>query len=125
MPEKKPSLAWGRCPDCGAAVEVEIRNPAPGRVLLHGCPARACEYPACRIIKLHERMIRYEDGTWYCPRHGLLVTVRALVALYRAERDADWSAMCELIGETLPEILRRIEATESSSGRFETRQTPS
>ena len=119
MREKKPSLAWGRCADCGAAVEVEIRKALPGHVLPHECPARACEYPACRVIELQERMFRHDDGTWYCPRHGLVVAARALVALYRAEGDADWSAMSEMIGETLPEILRRIDAKESSSGRLE------
>jgi hypothetical protein len=119
MPDKKSSIAWGRCPDCGAAVEVEIRKPLPGRILPHGCPARACEYPACRAVELQDRMFRYDDGTWYCPRHGLVVVARALVALYRVEGDADWSAMSEIIGETLPEILRRIDAKESSSGRLE------
>jgi hypothetical protein len=119
MREKKPSLAWGRCPDCGASVEVEIRKPLPGRILPHGCPARACEYPACRVVELQERMFRYDDGTWYCPRHGLIVAARALVALYRAEGEADWSAICEMIGETLPEILRRIDARATSSGRLE------
>ena len=44
---------------------------------------------------------------------------RALVALYRAEGEADWSAISEMIGETLPEILRRIDARETSSGRLE------
>ncbi len=124
MPDKKPSIAWGRCPDCGAAVEVEIRKPLPGRVLPHGCPARACEYPACRVVELQERMFRYDDGTWYCPRHGLIVATRALVALYRAEGEADWSVVSELIGETLPEILRRIDATERSSGRLESTYGP-
>jgi hypothetical protein len=119
MRPRKPSLAWGRCPDCGAAVEVEIRKPLPGRILPHGCPARACEYPACRVIELQERMFRYDDGTWYCPRHGLVVAARALVAVYRAEGDADWSAISAMIEETLPEILRRIDASESSSGRLE------
>jgi hypothetical protein len=119
MREKKPSLAWGRCPECGAAVEVEIRKPLPGRILPHGCPARACEYPTCRVVELQERMFRYEDGTWYCPRHALVVAARALAALYRTEGEADWSAMSEIIGETLPEILRRIDARESSSGRLE------
>jgi hypothetical protein len=119
MRAKKPSLSWGRCPDCGAAVEVEIRKPLPGRILPHGCPARACEYPACRVIELQERMFRYDDGTWYCPRHGLVVAARALVAVYRAEGDADWSAISAMIEETLPEILRRIDASESSSGRLE------
>jgi hypothetical protein len=115
----KPSLAWGRCPDCGAAVEVEIRKPLPGRVLPHGCPARACEYPACRVVELQERMFGHDDGAWYCPRHGLVVTARALVALYRTDGEADWSAMSEIIAETLPEILRRIDARESSSGQLE------
>ncbi len=123
MPDKKPSIAWGRCSDCGAAVEVEVRKPLPGRVLPHGCPARACEYPACRVVELQERMFRYDDGTWCCPRHGLVVAARALVSLYRAEGEADWSAMSELIGETLPEILRRIDLTESSSGRLESPST--
>ncbi len=119
MPAKKPTIAWGRCPDCGAAVEVEIRKPHPGRILPHGCPTRACEYPACRVVELQERMIQYDDGTWYCPRHGLVIAARSLVALYRAEGDADWTAMSELIGEALPEILRRIDAAESSAGRLE------
>jgi hypothetical protein len=64
-------------------------------------------------------MFRYDDGTWYCPRHGLVVAARALVAVYRAEGDADWSAISAMIEETLPEILRRIDASESSSGRLE------
>lgn len=118
MPAKK-SIAWGRCPDCGAAVEVEIRKPLPGRVLPHGCPARACEYPACRVVELQDRMFRLDDGTWYCPRHGLVIVARALVALYRVEGDADWSAVSEIIGERLPEILRRIDAAESGAGRLE------
>jgi hypothetical protein len=67
-------------------------------------------------------MFRYDDGTWSCPRHGLVVADRALVALYRAEGEADWSAMSELIGETLPEILHRLDATERSSGRLESGQ---
>jgi hypothetical protein len=124
MPDKKPYITWGRCPDCGAAVEVEIRKPLPGRVLPHGCPARACEYPACRVVELQERMFRYDDGAWYCPRHGLVVASRALVALYRVEGEADWSAVSELIGETLPEILRRIDATERSSGRLDSAHGP-
>jgi len=68
-------------------------------------------------------MFRYDDGTWYCPRHGLVVAARALVELFRAEGEADWSAMSDLIEETLPEILRRIDLTESSSGRLESPST--
>ena len=69
-------------------------------------------------------MFRYYDGTWYCPRHGLIVATRALVALHRAEGEADWSAISEMIAETLPEILRRIDATERSSGRLESTYGP-
>jgi hypothetical protein len=64
-------------------------------------------------------MFRFEDGTWYCPRHGLVVAARALVALYRVEGEGDWSAMSEMIGETLPDILRRLDAAERGSGRLE------
>jgi hypothetical protein len=67
-------------------------------------------------------MYRYDDGSWYCPRHGLFVAAWALVALYRTEGGADWAAMSEIIGETLPEILRRIDARGRSSGRLETSQ---
>jgi len=65
-------------------------------------------------------MVRYDDGAWYCPRHGLLVTAKALVALYQVEGDADWSEICAVIGEVLPEVILKIEAAESSSRPFDT-----
>jgi len=119
----RPSLGVA-APIAARAVEVEIRKPSPGRVLPHGCPARACEYPACRVVELRDRMFHCDDGTWYCPGDGLVVAARTLVALYRVEGDADWSAVAEIIEETLPEILRRLDATESSAGRLESSLVP-
>ena len=77
----------------------------PARVLPHGCPARVCEYPGCRVTELHDRMVQADDGAWFCPRHGLLNAAKVLLTLYRAPGDADWSQICELIAETLPGVL--------------------
>ena len=38
---------------------------------------------------------------------GLLVTARALVGLYQVEGDADWSEICAVIAEVLPEVIRK------------------
>src|SRR6266851_9696405 len=92
----------------GSSPALSFVNRCPARVMPHRCPARACEYPECRVVELQDRMFRYDDGTWYCPRHGLIVATRALVALYRVEGEADWSVLSEVIEEALPEILRRI-----------------
>ena len=48
-------------------------------------------------------MVQSPSGPWYC--HALLLAARELVALYRAEGEADWTAISEIIGETLPEII--------------------
>ena len=91
--EREPGRAWGRCPDCGEAVEVETRMHQPARVLPHGCPARVCEYPDCRIITPPEGMVQFAHGPRYCPSHELLLVAKTLVLLYRVEGDADWSSV--------------------------------
>jgi hypothetical protein len=113
--EDEPGRAMGRCRDCGAAVEVETRMHEPARVLPHGCPARVCEYPGCRVTELHDRMVQADDGAWFCPRHGLLNVAKVLLTLYRAPGDADWSQICELIAETLPGVIAKAEAAEGGS----------
>lgn len=60
-------------------------------------------------------MVRHDDGAWHCPPHALTIAARALVALYQTVGDADWSAISALIGETLPEILQRIDERERSA----------
>lgn len=105
----QPGRAMGRCPDCGEAVEVEIRMHEPGRVLPHGCPARVCEYPGCRIIALPDGMVQFRDGPWYCPSHALLLLAKTLVLLCRVEGDAEWPSVRELIAATLPEVIRKVE----------------
>jgi hypothetical protein len=59
-----------------------------------------------------EEMARFPAGEWYCPSHGLLLAARDLVALYRAEGDADWTAICEIIAELLPDLVAKAEARE-------------
>jgi len=105
--------AIGRCPDCGHAVEIEIRKPRPAHVLPHGCPARACETQGCPIVRLRDDMVQLDDGTWYCPQHGLLSAAKMLVALYRGDGEADWTRISELIGETLPMLIEAVEAGDS------------
>src|SRR5438552_2007424 len=122
MRENKPVRSWGRCPDCGAAVEVEVRKPDLARVLPHGCPARVCEYPGCRVSEVHDRMVHTDDGAWFCPPHGLLVTAKALVALYCVEGDADWSQICEVITEALRAVINKVEAAESGASRLDHRR---
>ncbi len=62
-------------------------------------------------------MVQFDDGAWCCPRHGLLVTAKALVALYQVgvEGDVDWSEVCAVIAEVLPQVIRKVEATEGGS----------
>lgn len=67
---------------------------------------------------VERRIMLCDDSAWYCPRHGLLVTAKALVALYQVEGDADWSEICAVIGEVLPEVIRKVEAAERGAGRF-------
>ena len=120
-PRKCPGTrSMGRCPDCGAAVEVRIRRRQPARVLPHRCLARLCEYPGCRVTALRDRMVELDSGTWYCPGHGLLVAATTLVDLYRVEDDADWSEICDLIGHTLPDVIGKVGATERGAGPLDT-----
>ncbi len=102
----------GRCPDCGAPVLVTITRGSPAEIPPHACGARACEDEGCRVRALMDEMVRFPAGEWYCPSHGLLLAARDLVALYRVEGDADWTAICEIIGELLPELLAKAEAWE-------------
>jgi hypothetical protein len=92
---------------------VEVTADEPGKILEHGCDARACEYPGCAVNSLQEGMVQFAGGKWYCPDHGLLLAAKDLVSLYRAEGDADWTAISEIIGETLPDVLVKAEAQEA------------
>lgn len=58
-------------------------------------------------------------GAWYCPRHGLLVTAKALLGLYQVEGDADWSEICAVIREVLPEVIHKVEAGEIGAARLD------
>jgi hypothetical protein len=100
---------WGRCPRCGESVMVEVTAEEPGKVLEHGCEARACEYPGCAVNSLKEEMVQFASDEWYCPDHGLFLAAKDLVSLYRAEGDADWTAISEIIGETLPGVVAKVE----------------
>lgn len=102
----------GRCPDCGAAVPVTLVRGKPGEIAPHACGARACEYERCRVKRLMDEMVQFPTDEWYCPRHGLLLAARDLVSLYRVEGDADWTAICEIISELLPQLVAKVEARE-------------
>ncbi len=104
--------ALGRCPDCGESVTVELRRGRPGEILEHGCRARTCEYPACSVTALRDEMVQFPSGEWFCPPHGLLTITRTLVSLYQVEGDADWTAISEIIGEVLPDVVAKAEARE-------------
>lgn len=99
----------GRCPDCGAAVAFVIRPGVPTEIAPHGCPARACEYPGCRVRRLRDAMVQVHAGVWHCPAHGLLLFAKHLIALYRSEGEADWARISEIIGEVLPDLVAKIE----------------
>ncbi|MGH7342655.1 MAG: hypothetical protein ACREKH_19390 [Candidatus Rokuibacteriota bacterium] len=104
----------GRCPDCGAPVLVTITRGRPAEIPPHACGARACEYEGCPVRALMDEMVQFPAGEWYCPNHGLLLAARDLVSLYRVEGDADWTAICEIITELLPELVAKAEARERS-----------
>ena len=91
---------------------VEVTEGEAGKVMEHGCEARACEYPDCSVIALKGEMVQFAGGEWYCPGHGLLLTAKDLVTLYRVEGEADWTAISEIIGETLPDVVAKAEARE-------------
>lgn len=107
--------AHGRCRDCGTAVLVTITRGKPAEVPPHACTARACEYERCRVKLLMDEMVQFPTGEWYCLSHGLLLAARELVSLYRVEGDADWTAICEIIAELLPELVAKVEARERGS----------
>ena len=111
----------GRCPECGEVVMVELTKGKPGRVMPHECRSRACEYPVCRVKGLMEEMVRVASGEWYCPGHGLLVAAKELVSLYRVKGDGNWTAMCEIIVETLPDLIIKAEVCEGRTARGEMR----
>ena len=100
----------GRCPDCGEWVLIIVREGQPAEVPPHGCLARTCEYPDCRVTRIRDEMVRVPSGAWHCPRHGLLIAAKDLVALYQSKGEADWTAISEIIGEQLPEIVKKVEA---------------
>ena len=102
----------GRCPECGESVIVEVTEGEPGNVMEHGCQARACEYADCSVTALTEEMVQLAGGEWYCPSHGLLLAAKDLVLLYRVEGPADWTAISEIIAETLPDLVAKAEARE-------------
>jgi len=54
-------------------------------------------------------MIRFQSGEWYCPGHALLLVARELVALHRARGEANWTAISEILGETLPAVIAKLE----------------
>ena len=93
---------------------VEVTEGEPGNVMEHGCEARICEYGDCSVIELMEEMVQVGGDEWYCPDHGLLVAAKELVSFYRADGDADWTAISEIIGETLPDLVTKVEAQEAS-----------
>ncbi len=100
----------GRCPHCGESVMVEVTKGQQGEILEHRCQARACAYSGCRVLTLRDEMVRFAPGKWYCPSHGLLVLAKDLVSLYRVEGDVDWTAISEILGEGLPDIVAKAEA---------------
>jgi len=103
-----PKKTLGRCPDCGESVLVTVNPGQPGTIDLHGCRSRICEEPRCTVKGFPEKMFRVESGSWYCPTHALHLAARDLVALYRAEGEADWTAISQVIGEVLPAILQKL-----------------
>jgi hypothetical protein len=108
----------GRCPDCGHAVEVCRRAGRPGTILPHGCPLRVCEYPDCRATGAPDAMVQRDEGAWYCPPHGLVAVVEELIALYRVPGVADWNVICEIISDTLPQLLAKLRAWRATPRRL-------
>ncbi len=102
----------GRCPHCGKSVTVNIIEGQPGEILPHACGSRACEYEGCQARALMEEMVQFNSEEWYCPHHALLLAAKDLVSLYRAEGDADWTVISEIIGETLPDLVTKAETQE-------------
>ena len=99
----------GRCPDCGAVVLIEQTPGTPATIPPHQCGSCACEVERCRVRGLMDEMVQFGSGAWYCPEHGLLLAAKDLVSRYRAEGDADWASISEIIGETLPGVVAKVE----------------
>src|ERR1041384_5712268 len=110
-----PRTTLGRCPDCGESVEVTLNRGKPGTIALHGCRVRHCEHPGCVSREFPEAMFQVESGNWCCPAHALRLAARDLVALYRAEGEADWTAISEIISEVLPNILEKLDREEKAT----------
>lgn len=64
-------------------------------------------------------MAQFDDRPWYCPSHALLLVAKTLVLLYRVGGKADWSSICELIAETLPAVIRKVEEGEGFPRRLD------
>jgi len=64
------------------------------------------------MTALRDEMVQFTSGEWFCPGHGLLVVAKDLVSLYRAEGDADWTAISEIIGGMLPDLVTKAETQE-------------
>ena len=107
----------GRCSDCGAAVLIEQTPGTPATIPPHPCASRACEYERCRVRALMEEMVQFGSGAWYCPEHGLLLAAKDLVSRYRVAGEADWTVICEIIAEILPELVAKVEARARQSSR--------
>jgi len=107
-----PRKTLGRCPDCGESVLVTLNPGRPGTIGPHGCRSRLCQQPGCAVKGFPETMFRVESGEWYCPTHALHLAARDLVTLYRAEGEADWTAISEVIDEVLPEVIAKIERSQ-------------
>ena len=105
----------GRCPDCGAVVLIRPTPGTPATIPPHQCASRACEYERCRVRALTEEMVQFGSGAWYCPDHGLLLAARDLVSRYRVEGEADWTAICEIIADILPDLVAKGEARARQS----------
>jgi hypothetical protein len=59
-------------------------------------------------------MVQFSTGSWFCPVHALLMASSDLVSLYKAEGEADWKGISEVIAEALPDIIRKFERSEDS-----------
>ena len=107
-----PHELLGRCPDCGAPVAATKRPGLPADIPAHGCPARTCEYTGCRLRRSADEMVQFTTGSWFCPVHALFLASSDLVSLYRAEGEADWKGISEVIAEALPDIIRKFERSD-------------
>jgi len=101
-----PRQVSGRRSDRGATLPVTPRAREPSAIEPHPCAPITRQADGDRVGRLLD-MIQSPSGPWYC--HALLLAARELVSRYRVEGEADWTAIAEIIGETLPEILAAVE----------------